>query len=330
MKLEERTISTITGTILVHNINYASGRKAISKGIVLTKKHVAVLGELGYKKVMVAIFDDDDIQEDEAALQIAKALQTKFVVLKKGVGGRVDFETTVDGLLEIHAQRLLTLNMLPGITLATRPHYSLVGPKQKNVQLASLKIIPYAIKGDVLKEALNLAKAEGGIINVRAIPKHKRVNLLLIGNKGVQPQLQADFVPPISARLEPLEATLDKIEAVTIDQKTISKTVKQLMVNTDLLLIAGQTSIMDEDDIIPTALKGVGAKDVVHGAPVEPGNLLTLAYLPQVAVLCLPGCARSLEANVIDLVLPRLLLGDRLTKVDIAGWGLGGLLKGRS
>jgi molybdenum cofactor cytidylyltransferase len=59
---------------------------------------------------------------------------------------------------------------------------------------------------------------------------------------------------------------------------------------------------------------------------VEPGNLLALAYLPGTPVLCAPGCARGLRRNVMDVVLPRLLLGDRLDRREIAAWGLGGFL----
>ena len=64
----------------------------------------------------------------------------------------------------------------------------------------------------------------------------------------------------------------------------------------------------------------------LSGAPVEPGNLLALAYLPGAAVLCAPGCAKGLKRNVVDLVLPRLLLGDRLARQDVAALGLGGFL----
>jgi molybdopterin biosynthesis enzyme len=65
---------------------------------------------------------------------------------------------------------------------------------------------------------------------------------------------------------------------------------------------------------------------IVHGAPVEPGNLLALAYFPHTPVLCAPGCARGLGYNVVDMVLPRLLAGDRVERADIAALGPGGLL----
>jgi molybdenum cofactor cytidylyltransferase len=66
---------------------------------------------------------------------------------------------------------------------------------------------------------------------------------------------------------------------------------------------------------------------VAFGAPVDPGNLLLLGYLGGVPVVGAPGCSRSPKPNVIDLVLPRLLAGDRLGRADLAALGHGGLLE---
>ena len=73
-------------------------------------------------------------------------------------------------------------------------------------------------------------------------------------------------------------------------------------------------------------MKAAGGEIEVYGAPVDPGNLLMLAYVNGVPVVGAPGCVRSRSANVVDLVLPRLLAGEHLTRDDIAGLGHGGLL----
>ena len=63
------------------------------------------------------------------------------------------------------------------------------------------------------------------------------------------------------------------------------------------------------------------------GAPVDPGNLLMLAYHGSTPIVGAPGCSRSPKDNIIDLVLPRLLAGDRLTRDDIIAFAIGGLLE---
>jgi molybdenum cofactor cytidylyltransferase len=40
-----------------------------------------------------------------------------------------------------------------------------------------------------------------------------------------------------------------------------------------------------------------------------------------------PGCARSPKANIVDILLPRLLAGDRLDQAAMIHMGHGGLLE---
>ena len=94
-----------------------------------------------------------------------------------------------------------------------------------------------------------------------------------------------------------------------------------------LILIAGETSIMDADDITPRAIKAIGGEITHYGMPVEPGNLMLLAYQGDIPIVGAPGCARSQSYNVVDMVLPRLAAGERLTRRDLIELGHGGLIK---
>jgi molybdenum cofactor cytidylyltransferase len=60
--------------------------------------------------------------------------------------------------------------------------------------------------------------------------------------------------------------------------------------------------------------------------PVDPGNLLLLAHLDDRVVLGLPGCCRSPKPNGFDWVLQRIAAGITVTRADIMGMGVGGLL----
>ena len=42
----------------------------------------------------------------------------------------------------------------------------------------------------------------------------------------------------------------------------------------DLIVLAGETAVMDENDIAPRAIRRVGGTVTSFGAPVDPGNLL--------------------------------------------------------
>ena len=60
--------------------------------------------------------------------------------------------------------------------------------------------------------------------------------------------------------------------------------------------------------------------------PVDPGNLLLIGSAGGVPVLGAPGCARSPVENGFDWVLMRLLAGLKVTRAELTGMGVGGLL----
>ena len=216
--------------------------------------------------------------------------------------------------------------MLPGMALATRRQHAVVGPNQDTDNVGTLKIIPYAVRGSALERAIKLASEPPGIIRLRPFQEGRRAALLLVGEPTVQDKLRGAYLPPTETRLKRLKAALFAVENSDTTEAQISEAAARLAASSDLLIIAGQTSIMDENDATLRALQRAGAETTLSGAPVEPGNLLALAYFPDTPVLCAPGCARGLRRNVVDLVLPRLLLGDRLSRHDIAELGLGGFL----
>ena len=326
MRLEERVVSKALGTILFHNVADADGRRVLRKGILLREEQIAQLADMGRATVHVAVLEADDVHEDAAALALAEAMQTEELHPARSAGGRVNLRTRVDGLLQVDAERLLALNMIPGITLATRRPFAVVGPTQDTDNIATLKVVPYAVRRHDLERALELARPRPGIVEVRAFPPGRRAAMLLVGEPAVHSKLRASFEPPTRTRLERLGAEMIAVEGVEQGEVAIARAVGRLVQMSDLLIIAGQTSVMNEDDTMLRALRQAGAEVTLSGAPVEPGNLLALASFPDTPVMCVPGCAKSLRRNVVDLVLPRLLLGDRLERRDIAALGLGGFL----
>jgi hypothetical protein len=326
MRFEKLAVSDAVGSILLRNVAGASGKRILKKGVVLTTKHAGRLAEAGCAVVEVAILEHDDVHEDEAARLLAAAMQTDQLELALSTGGRVNLRATVDGLLQVDGGRLLEFNMLPGIALATRRQHTVVGPNQVTGNVATLKIVPYAVHRSDLDRALELASARPGLIEVRAFQAGRRAALLLVGDPAVHDKLRQSFEGPTRTRLEGLGAVLASVEVVEHEEGAIARACGRLAEGVDLLIIAGQTSVMDEEDRTLCGLRRAGAEVALSGAPVEPGNLLALAYLPDAPVLIAPGCARGMRRNVVDLVLPRLLLGDRLDRRQIAALGLGGFL----
>jgi molybdenum cofactor cytidylyltransferase len=326
MQLEERRIDRAQGTILLHNVADVDGRRTVKKGTRLTDEHLIHLSEMGRTMVEVAVLDAGDAHEDEAAKALAEAMETEQLTSSRVSGGRVNLRTAVDGLLEVDAQRLLAINLLPGFAVATRRQHTVVGPDQETDNVATLKIVPFAVARRDLERAVAWASARPGVVEVRTFPGGRRVAMLFVAEPAAQQRTRDQYLAPTQARLARLGAEVTSTEAVDLDEGAISQAVARLASAADLLIIAGQTSILHDEDTTLRALRRAGAETTLSGAPVEPGNLLALAYLPGTAVLCAPGCAKGLKRNVVDLVLPRLVLGDQLTRQDVAAMGLGGFL----
>ena len=91
-----------------------------------------------------------------------------------------------------------------------------------------------------------------------------------------------------------------------------------------MILVSGGMSV-DPDDVTPTAIKEMGAELITYGAPVLPGAMFLLAYLGDVPILGLPGCVMYSKTTIFDLIAPRLLTGERLSRQAITKLGHGGL-----
>jgi molybdenum cofactor cytidylyltransferase len=157
------------------------------------------------------------------------------------------------------------------------------------------------------------------------------VSLILTGSPSMRDKLTLDFAP-LAERVTALGSHVTRTEYISLEDESGEAMLAEALARqrgdgARLIILAGETAIMDRYDIVPRAVERAGGCIETVGAPVDPGNLLMIAYLDDVPVLGAPGCARSRKINVIDWVLPRLLAGDRLTRADIVSLGHGGLLE---
>jgi molybdenum cofactor cytidylyltransferase len=155
--------------------------------------------------------------------------------------------------------------------------------------------------------------------------------MILSGSTSIHTRLISDFAP-LSDRIEKLGSSVARTDFVALDDEADEAVLAEMLhqhlaAGIGMILLAGETAIMDAQDIVPRAVERSGGHVESVGAPVDPGNLLMLAYIGDVPIVGAPGCARSRKTNIVDWILPRLLVGDRLTRRDIVELGHGGLLQ---
>ena len=91
-----------------------------------------------------------------------------------------------------------------------------------------------------------------------------------------------------------------------------------------MIVTTGGMSV-DPDDVTPAGIRAAGGHVVVYGAPVLPGSMFMLAYVNQIPVIGLPGGALYHKTTIFDIVVPRLLAGEVITRKDITRLAHGGL-----
>lgn len=327
MKFGPVPLDDALGHILGHNIADLGGSRMLRKGRALTAADVAQLRALGRHSVYVAMLDADDVGEDAAARTIARAVMGAGVHSVGAAGGRLNLLADHIGVARIDVARLNAINAIDGVTLATVNQHSAV---DRRAITATIKIIPFALPTASV-ERVRAICADGPVVRVDALPA-REVAVLLSGSATARERVLADFTEPIKRRVEHLGSRITHTEYIALEDEAGEQMLANelaMLAGTDcgLIILAGETAIMDVEDIAPRAIARAGGRVTVFGAPVDPGNLLLIGYIGAVPVLGAPGCARSPKVNVIDWVLPRLCAGDQIARPDIVGLGLGGLLE---
>ncbi len=326
MKFGPVPLSQAVGHILGHNIAGADGKRLLRKGKPLTAADVAALAGVGRQSVYVAELEPGDVDENNAARRVVHAVAGSGLRLPGAASGRANALASVLGILRVDAARLDQLNNLDGLTVATLATHTPVRPNQI---VATVKIIPFALPEATLAAAEAIA---GGSPALRVDPLPARaVSLIFSGSPALRDRLTADFAPLLE-RLENLGAQVVSLDFVPLEDENgealLARTLEaRRAAGSEMMVLAGETAIMDRHDLVPRAVERAGGHVEALGAPVDPGNLLMVAYLGDVPVVGAPGCARSRKINIVDWVLPRLLAGDRLTRADLTALGHGGLLE---
>ncbi len=325
MKFGPVPIREAIGHVLAHNLLDQGGHKVLAKGRLLQEFDYAKLEALGLETVIVAALDSTDLSENEGARRVADAVAGPGIEIKAPGVGRANLLAAHYGPLYINVPALERLNNIDaGITLATLRNHSLVQPGEL---VTLVKIIPFGIAEARVVDVESTAREHSPVISVRPLQSCSGA-LILTGPESARQRLIRDFEPPTRDRLTRLNSHLDDLSCVDHQPEAIARAIReQIDAGRELILVAGISAIIDQEDVVPTALRLAGG-DVAHfGVPVDPGSLLMLGYVGSVPVLGAPSCIKSPKTNVVDWLLPRLLAGERLTRADLVEMGHGGLLE---
>ncbi len=320
MKFGETPLAESVGAILAHSVKI--GARALKKGRVLAEADIAALKAAGRSTVIAARLEPGDVGEDEAANRVAASLLCPGVTVAPAFTGRANFYAAADGLCLVDRDAVDRFNLVDeAITLATLEPGTVVAAKQ---MVATVKIIPFAVRAEALDLAIAAAKTE----LFRIAPfQSRRVALIQTTLPGLKDSILGKTVETTRDRLVALGSTLDWERRAPHTESGLAPVITEMLhAGAELVLVAGASAILDRRDVIPAAVVSLGGEIEHFGMPVDPGNLLLMARVGAVPVLGLPGCARSPKVNGFDWVLRRLLAGLPVGPEVIRRMGVGGLL----
>jgi molybdenum cofactor cytidylyltransferase len=190
--------------------------------------------------------------------------------------------------------------------------------------VATVKLIPFGVEARLRDAAV--AAAKGGALRI-APYTIKRVGVVSTLLPGLAPKVVDKTLRVTAERLAPAGATIMAERRVPHDETVLKAAIKELLgLGAELVIVFGASAIADRRDVIPAAISGIGGTIEHFGMPVDPGNLLLIGNAGGVPVLGAPGCARSPVENGFDWVLMRLLAGLKVSRAELTGMGVGGLL----
>nr|WP_325185016.1 molybdopterin-binding protein [uncultured Oscillibacter sp.] len=325
-----KLINTVdaVGHVLCHDLTqiikdtYKDAR--FRKGHVVTEEDIPVLLSMGKEHLYVWEMVEGCVHENDAAERLCALCMNDRMERSQVKEGKIELTAACDGLFRVDTARLLAVNSIEDIMVATRHGNTAV---RKGDKLAGTRVIPLVIPEDTLRAA---EEAAGSAPLLELLPYVKRTAAIVATGSEVKSGLIQDTFTPV---------VRDKLAAFGIETLTVvysgdgvenvANTISQVRnTGADIILCTGGMSV-DPDDNTPGGIRASGARIVSYGAPVLPGAMLLVGYYSDgTPVLGLPGCVMYAGATVFDLVLPRIAAGVEITRADIAAMGEGGLCLG--
>jgi len=322
MKFGAVPVAEAKGGIVVHAIRQDG--IVLKKGALIGDAEIDALRAAGVGAITVARIEPGDVPEDIAAAEVAAAAAGDAVHVDRAFTGRANLFAEAAGVLVVDKAGVDRLNAIdPDITLATLPPFAPVVPGK---MIATVKIIPFAVSAASRDRALAAARADAPLVRI-APYRLRKIALISTMLPGLAGKVVDKTLKITADRLAPAGAAIVFEKRIPHDRDALAPVLGEaIRAGAEMVIVFGASAIADRRDVIPSAIETAGGRIEQFGMPVDPGNLMLVAELGGCAVLGAPGCARSPKENGFDWVLSRLLCGLPITREQIAGMGVGGLL----
>ena len=294
------------------------------KGHIVTEEDIPVLLSMGKEHLYVWEMNENMVHENDAAERLLALCGQENMTRSEVKEGKIELKAACDGLFRVDSRRLVAVNSLEEIMIATRHGNTAV---KKGDKLAGMRVIPLVIEEGKLKAA-KAAAGEEPLLELLPYVK-KTAAIITTGSEVKKGLIQDTFTPVVRDKLAAygIETIFITYSGDGVDN--VAGAISEARnTGADMILCTGGMSV-DPDDNTPGGIRASGARIVTYGAPVLPGAMFLLGYFEDgTPIMGLPGCVMYAGATIFDLALPRIAAGVELTRRDFAVMGEGGLCLG--
>lgn len=317
-------VEDAVGMVLAHDLTKIVPGEfkgaAFKKGHIIEEKDILELKRMGKNHVYILEINEGIIHEDDAAIKIAKATSGENIILQGPSEGKINFIAEKRGILKVNERALYKINCIEMIMFATL-HNNTVVNKGKSV--GGTRIIPLTIEKEKIEEVENICNEYGKVISVREFKSYK-VGLIVTGTEVYEGRIMDKFGPVLKNKISEYQCILQKVKYARDDKETIKNAIKDLIDDgCEIILLSGGMSV-DADDVTPSAIKDMADNVITYGAPVLPGAMFMMAYKDKVPLMGIPACGMYYKITIFDLIFPRIIAGEIITRDDIRRLGHGG------
>ena len=331
-------VSEAVGMTLAHDVTeIRSGEfkgRAFRRGHIVRSEDICDLQRLGKENLYVLNIGADEMHEDEAAFRLASALMGEGVEMQGNPKeGKINIVASRDGLLKINKEALVNFNMNGDVMCATLHTNTCV---KKGQIVAGTRAIPLVVNREIIEKAVFDAQRA---VEVREMKK-PRAGVVITGNEVYFGRIKDAFASIIEKKVRHFNGEIAGIYYAPDDERMIEQRLRELIdAGADMLITTGGMSV-DPDDVTRFAIRNLGAVDMTYGSSVLPGAMFLVAYISanaqnsgvstghnsaSIPILGIPACGMYHKNTVFDLILPRVLAGEKIGRRELAALGHGGL-----
>jgi molybdenum cofactor cytidylyltransferase len=322
MKAQNVGVKQSFGRILCCSIFRAGGKKLLAKGHVISEEDARMLQTEGMNEVWVTEFEEGEVGEDDAVMQVASEIGCGALEIRLAAGGRANLFTTEGSCLLVDDELLKQINCTASMAIATSLNFSFARSGQR---VATVKSTPFAVAKPELDAMISIIQERGPILQAR--PIRAPAVAILYTDPASGERARQLFENIMRQRLDRIGTSASFVLSSVEEESAVARSLQHLLrAKPTAVLIASTTAPAGPDDVVGRAMVRSGCHIERFLAPVEPGNLFLLGYKDDIPIVSAPGCFRSAKPNVVDLMLPPMLARYRVSGWEVACLGHGGLI----